>query len=135
MASASTRAKGPRPSWSASSSPSSTQGLRLTLEPAAKVTAVHDAAGTALPFLRHALAESRSPLGDREEDEDLLVVLPSPLRADAPLTLAVDYELQVINYVDGRSWYPDGADSYLEDRHHKLERQAAKSILWLRVWV
>ncbi|HEV8630308.1 MAG TPA: M1 family aminopeptidase [Thermoanaerobaculia bacterium] len=92
--------------------------LRLTLEPAAKVLAVHDAGGAALAYLRHPpAANRRSPLGDRLEDDDLLVVLAAPMRAGAAVQLAVDYELQVISYVGGRSWYPDEADSYLEDRH------------------
>ena len=93
------------------------RALRLALDPEAQVSAVRDAAGATLAFLRQGTHEQTSWLGDPLQDDDLLVVLPAPLRAGTPVRVTVDYTLQVLTFVGGRSWYPDEADSYLEDPH------------------
>jgi hypothetical protein len=91
--------------------------VRLTLAPEAHVRGVTDGAGAALTFIRHPIAGQGSGLDAVVEDDDLVVVLPRPVRRGERLILVVDYELEIANYVEGRSWYPEVAESPLSDRH------------------
>ena len=90
--------------------------IRLSLHPYAEVSAVW-LDGREAPFLRHHIGGRGFGIDSDLYADDLLVVLPAPLEAGAEHTVTVDYQLEVLNYLSGRFWYPDEADSYLEDRH------------------
>jgi hypothetical protein len=90
--------------------------LRLSLHSFAKVSQVR-LDGEEPPWIRHHIGGRGFGIDNDLYDRDLLVVLPAPLEAGAEHTVTVDYELEVLNYLSGRGWYPDEANSYLEDRH------------------
>jgi hypothetical protein len=92
------------------------RALRLRLHPLAEVAAVR-VDGREAPFLRHHIGGRALSIDSDLYDPDLLVILPGPLAAGAEHTVTVGYELEVLNYLSGRFWYPDEANSYLEDRH------------------
>ena len=83
--------------------------LPLVLHPRAEVTAVRDAAGAELPFLRDQVGDRSSALRKETWDDDLVVLLPAPLAANAPAAIEVDYRMRFDGYAPGRSWYPMAA--------------------------
>lgn len=92
------------------------RALRFTLRSSAEVTAVR-VDGEETPFLRMPIGERLSHVRDRFYDGDLVVLLREPLEAGAEHTVSFDYEMEIWNYVSGRSWYPQEPDSLLDDRH------------------
>ncbi|MFW6175804.1 MAG: M1 family metallopeptidase [Acidobacteriota bacterium] len=90
--------------------------LRLSLHPRAEVHAVR-VDGREAPFLRHHIGGRGFGIDSEIHDDDLLVLLEEPLASGEEHTVSVDYRMEVHNYVSGRSWYPEEAQSYLEDKH------------------
>ncbi len=84
--------------------------IRLYLHPMAKVLEVRDSESRSLPFLRDNLGARWKNLDKRLHDIDLVVLLAEPTVAGEALELAFDYELEVANYMPGRSWYPLGEE-------------------------
>lgn len=82
------------------------RALRLFLHPLARVDRVTDAAGRELPFIRDNIGARSRSLDKRLHDRELTVFLAEPTTAGEPLTLRVDYMLEVTNYVSGADWYP-----------------------------
>jgi hypothetical protein len=83
--------------------------LPLVLHPRAEVTAVRDAAGAELPFLRDHVGGRSSALRKETWDDDLVVLLVAPLAADTPVAFEVDYRMRFDGYAPGRDWYPMAA--------------------------
>ena len=92
------------------------EAIRFQFTPYAEVKQVW-VDGREAPYIRHHVGGRGFGIDSDLYDDDLLVVLPEPLAAGAEHTVTVDYELEVYNYLSGRYWYPDEANSYLEDRH------------------
>lgn len=93
--------------------------LHLHLSPRAEVTAVRDAGGAELPFLRDHVGARSSALRKETWDDGLVVLLPAPLPAEAGVAIEIDYVLRFDGYAPGRSWYPaaDTGAMALRDLH------------------
>lgn len=87
--------------------------LSLRLHPRAEVTAVRDAAGAPLDFLRDHIGERSSALPRETWDDDLLVLLPAPLPVGKPFVVEVEYTMRFDGYAPGRAWYPSAAPGAL----------------------
>jgi len=92
------------------------RALRFVLFPYAEVTGVR-VDGAPAKFVRHHIGGRRMSLDNDLYDDGLLVILAEPLAAGEEHTVSFDYEIEIYNYVSGRAWYPEEAESYLEDQH------------------
>ena len=79
--------------------------LPLSLRGDAQVQAVR-VDGHEVGFLRHHIGGRSLGISNEVYDDDLTVLLPAPLEKGEEIRIAVDYELEIYNYVSGRSWYP-----------------------------
>ena len=95
---------------------SGTRALPLVLSPWADVKAVR-VDGEDAPFVRSAIGERSFGIDSDLQDNSLLVILPEPLEKGKQIKVAVDYELEIYNYVGGRSWYPEPRGDSLDDPH------------------
>jgi hypothetical protein len=95
---------------------SGTRALPLVLTPWADVKAVR-VNGKDAPFIRSAIGERSVGIDNDLQDDSLLVLLPEPLEKGGELTVGVDYEREIYNYVGGRSWYPAPRGDSLDDPH------------------
>lgn len=95
------------------------RALRLALHPLARVDRVTDAAGRELPFVRDNIGTRSRALDKRFHDPQLTVFLAEPAAAGQSLSLDIDYELEISNYVTGAEWYPNfqPPDAGLTDLH------------------
>lgn len=91
--------------------------LPLVLRPYAEVSAVRDEDGTVLPFVRYAVGRDTRASDKSLFDDSLLVFLRRPLAAGETYRLSFDYEMEIINYVSGRSWYPGKPGRLTHDFH------------------
>jgi hypothetical protein len=87
--------------------------LALELHPRAEVTAVRNAAGRPIPFLRDHVGARTSALRRKTWDEDLVVLLEEGLRAGSATIFEVDYVMRFDGYAPGRAWYPAAATGAL----------------------
>ena len=94
------------------------RAVQLVLHPWARVTAVREE-GVDLPFLRDPTGTRTSSLDNRVHDDSLVVLLAAPLARGQARRLEVEYELDLLNYAPGRSWYPgvESGETLLLDRH------------------
>lgn len=88
------------------------RALPLQLTPWAEVTDVHTADGRSLPFLRDPIGTRDRSFDNDLQDDDLVVLLGRPLAAGEERRLTIVYELDVYNYMPGRSWYPGSRDGF-----------------------
>jgi hypothetical protein len=89
----------------AESNVSGPQVLPLSLRGDARVQAVR-VDGQEVGYLRHHIGGRSFGISNEIYDDDLTVLLPAPLEKGDELRIAVDYELEIYNYVAGRGWYP-----------------------------
>lgn len=80
--------------------------LRLALHPRARVDRVTDASGRELRFVRDNIGARSRALDKRLHDPELTIFLAEPAAAGQTLTLGIDYELEISNFVTGADWYP-----------------------------
>ncbi len=94
------------------------RALRFWLDPMAEVSSVTDEEGRALPFLRHHVGSRSAVLDKRLYDRSLVVFLPEPL-TEGERRLTFNYRMDLVNYAQGRAWYPEAASEGvgLLDRH------------------
>ncbi|MGH9381236.1 MAG: M1 family metallopeptidase, partial [Thermoanaerobaculia bacterium] len=80
---------------------------------------VIDAGGRELSFARDNIGARSRAFDKRLHDPQLTVFLAEPAAAGQTLTLAVDYELEISNFVTGADWYPTyhPPDAGLTDLH------------------
>jgi hypothetical protein len=81
------------------------QVLPLSLRGDAQVQAVR-VDGREVGFLRHHIGGRSLGISNEVYDDDLTLLLPAPLEKGEEIRIAVDYELEIYNYVSGRGWYP-----------------------------
>jgi len=81
------------------------QVLPLSLRGDARVQAVR-VDGEEAGYLRHHIGGRSFGISNEVYDDALTVLMPEPLEKGAELRIAVDYELEIYNYVAGRGWYP-----------------------------
>ncbi|MFQ5525021.1 MAG: M1 family metallopeptidase [Thermoanaerobaculia bacterium] len=84
------------------------RAVRLFLHPMARVDEVRDGQGRTLAFLRNNIGGRSRALDKRLHDASLVVLLAEPTESGAGVDLSFEYELEVTNYMPGRSWYPVG---------------------------
>ncbi len=94
------------------------RAVQFALHPWARVTAVREE-GADLPFLRDPTGTRTSSLDNRVHDDALVVLLAKPLARGQARRLEVEYELDLLNYAPGRSWYPgvESGETLLIDMH------------------
>jgi hypothetical protein len=92
--------------------------VQLFLTPRAKVTAVSEN-GRPLTFLRDHVGGRTSSLDNQLYDNSLVVLLEEPLTPGTARRFDVEYEMDMLNYARGRSWYPEaeGDETQLTDVH------------------
>jgi Peptidase family M1 domain len=100
------------------------RALQLQLNPWADVSSVRDAGGSELAFLRDHIGGRSHGIDKRIYDASLVVLLDEPLAAGDATEVAVSYEMEVDNYMPGRSWYPgvEGPTGGLDDLHTAVIR-------------
>ncbi|MES1211098.1 MAG: M1 family aminopeptidase, partial [Acidobacteriota bacterium] len=106
----------------------------FTLNSFAKLTAVTEIDGTGgdgrpVGLIRDHIGGRKSIIDKRVYDDNLVVLLDRPIVAGEERTLRFVYELDLVNYVHSRMWYPDGEadESYLTDPHTaRIELTARK---------
>jgi Peptidase family M1 domain len=91
--------------------------LPFSLRNRAEVTAVRDAEGRDLEFVRDHIGARSNAIDKDVYDDLLLVLLPETQHRGAKLSLRVLYELDMPKYAGGRDWYPAPLDGSLHDRH------------------
>lgn len=94
------------------------RAVQLYLFPFAKVTAVSED-GKPVPFLRDHIGGRRGILDNRLYDESLVLLLDRPIVAGEERRIDFEYEIELVNYVHSRSWYPEaeGDETFLTDPH------------------
>ena len=94
------------------------RALLFELSPFAKVTAVREE-GRELPFVRDHVGGRTTFLDNRFHDDSLLVFLDKPLARGQERRLDFEYDMELLNYAPGRSWYPgvEGDEIILRDPH------------------
>jgi hypothetical protein len=70
-----------------------------------------------LDFLRNRIGKGARNILDEVEDDDLLIILEEPLDRGETIRLTIEYEMEVLNYLPGHSWYPAPLELALNDRH------------------
>ncbi len=106
--------------------------VMFTLNAFAKITDLTELAGTtgrAVGLIRDHIGGRRSIIDKRVYDDNLVVLLDRPIAAGEERTLRFVYELDLVNYVHSRMWYPDGEgdESFLTDPHTaRIELTARK---------
>ncbi len=100
------------------------RALQLQLSPWAEVSSVRDADGRELAFLRDHIGGRSHGIDKRIYDASLVVLLDEPLVAGDAAEVAVSYEMEVDNYMPGRTWYPgvEGPTGGLDDLHTAVIR-------------
>jgi hypothetical protein len=81
------------------------QVLPLSLRGDAEVKAVR-VNDQEVGFIRHHIGGRSLGISNELYDDDLTVLLPEPLEKGKEVRVCVEYELEIYNYVGGRSWYP-----------------------------
>ena len=97
------------------------RAVQLYLFPFAKVTAVSED-GKPVPFIRDHIGGRRGILDNRLYDESLLLLLDRPIApivAGEERRIDFEYEIELVNYVHSRVWYPEaeGDETFLTDPH------------------
>jgi Peptidase family M1 domain len=95
--------------------------LRLDLHPIAREVTAEDANGNALTILRDHVGKRFADIDNRVYDDDLVLVLPSPLQPGQKTTVRFRYEWESANYAPGGAWYPTISDSMLRPHTARLE--------------
>lgn len=97
------------------------RALRLELYPSARDLEVTDENGEKLAVLRDHIGKRSASIDNRQHDDDLVVILPSPLARGATQTLHFAYVWESANYAPGGPWYPMIADVMLRPHTARLE--------------
>ena len=104
-----------------------TNALRLGLLPNAKSVKAFDAASNAeLTLLRDHIGKRSIDIDNEYHDDELVLVLPAPLRKGEKQKVRFEYELETANYAPGRMWYPSLPDSYEQKHTARLELTVRK---------
>ena len=99
--------------------------LTFDLHPMAEVASVKNARGEELPFLRDNVGDRTMRLDDDLYDDSIVVLLDRPLVEGEARELQFEYELDILNFVEGKLWYPTL-------RHNHLDRHTARLTLTAR---
>ena len=93
------------------------RAVQLYLGNFAKVTSVTEG-GKPVPYLRDHVGARRAALDDRLYDASLILLL-DPLVKGVERRIDLEYEMDILNYVRGRDWYPstEGDETVLLDTH------------------
>lgn len=97
------------------------RALRLDLYASARDLEVTDDAGRKLAVLRDHIGKRSATIDNRQHDDDLVVILPSPLERGKTQTLHFAYVWESANYAPGGPWYPMIADVMLRPHTARLE--------------
>jgi hypothetical protein len=94
-----------------------TSALRLGLLPSAKNLKAYDvASGAELAVFRDHIGKRTSRIDNKYYDDELMVVLGTPLRKGEKQKIRFEYELETANYAPGNAWYPTVPEAF-EQRH------------------
>jgi hypothetical protein len=95
--------------------------LRLDLFSTARELTITDEQGTPVPFLRDHVGKRSAAIDNRIHDDDLVILLPTPLLPGKKRTLRFSYRWESANYAPGGPWYPMIADGNLRPHTARLE--------------
>ncbi len=93
--------------------------LALELRPGALLGAVSAEGGRELAFVRDHVG-ARSGVDKRVYDSSLVVLLDKPLVAGEERRLYFEYGIEILNYLSGRSWYPNLEDNFFDPHTAEL---------------
>lgn len=95
--------------------------LRLDLFSTAKDLTVTDASGASLTVLRDHIGKRSAAIENIVHDDDLVVILPAPLRTGEKQLLRFSYSWEGANYAPGGPWYPMVAETLPQLHTARLE--------------
>jgi hypothetical protein len=99
-----------------------TRALRLALLPSAKDVKAFDAAsGAELTVFRDHIGKRTIEVDNRYYDDELVLVLATPLRQGEQQKIRFEYQLETANFAPGRAWYPTIPDSFEQKHTARLE--------------
>jgi hypothetical protein len=82
------------------------RAVQLNLHPRAKVIGISTMDGTSLPFIRDPIGKRFLSVRSELYDSLLVVLFDKFLMKNETKEIKVTYEMDISNYVSGRSWYP-----------------------------
>jgi len=95
--------------------------LRLELYDTAHDVEVTDEHGAKLAVLRDPIGKRFAQVDNRVHDDELVVILPTPLHRGESRTLTFSYTWESANYAPGGPWYPMIAQTMLRPHTARLE--------------
>jgi hypothetical protein len=101
--------------------------VSLKLHPLAEVKSVTGADEREMTFLRDHIGGRTMSLDSDIYDDSLVVVLDEPVIRDRLVELIFEYELDIVNYVSGTTWYPSPVREVIEPHTARLEIVSKKN--------
>lgn len=100
--------------------------LRAELYASARDLEIEDEQGNKVTFFRDHIGKRSLQIDNKFHDDDLVIVLPSPMKSGDKRTFRFKYRWESANYAPGGPWYPMVADTMLRPHTARLELTVAK---------